>query len=215
MTTVTFGGKSYELDDNGFLDPSDQWDVGFAEGMAKDIGIRGDLTDDHWKMINYVRRKFLEDRTVPMQVFACMENNVRLHDLRALFPTGYHRGVCKIAGINYRFMYEHNYWLTYETAPPAKPRYQLDALGFLADFEEWDEDFAAMAMYELGSGQVLTDRHWQVIRYLRGYYAKNKNIPAVYETCQVNNLSLDALRELFPAGYRRMACLIAGLPFFV
>ncbi|GAG76667.1 unnamed protein product, partial [marine sediment metagenome] len=73
----------------------------------------------------------------------------RLHELRSLFPTGYHRGVCKIAGINYQFMYEHNYWLTYETAPPAKPRYKLDPLGFLENFEEWDEDFARLAIKEL------------------------------------------------------------------
>jgi tRNA 2-thiouridine synthesizing protein E len=59
-----------------------------------------------------------------------------------------------------------------------------------------------------------TGRHLQVVRYLRDYYTVNRMLPTVFETCSANDLSLDDLRDLFPSGYRRGACRIAGLPFF-
>ena len=211
MQSVAFGTRVYQLDDRGFLDPSDQWDSTFAESMAKNLGIREGLSEEHWKIINYVRGKFLQEETVPVLVTACADNNVRLHEFRALFPTGYHRGACKIAGVNYGFMYEHNYWLTYETAPPAEPRYELDPLGFLADSERWDEDFASMAAHK--SKTTLTDRHWQIIHYLRSFHLENTKIPGMLEMCQTNDLSMEEFWELFPDGYRRGACLFAGLPF--
>jgi len=139
---------------------------------------------------------------------------MRLSELRSLFPTGYHRGACKVSGINYKFMWETNYWLTYETAPPAKPRYKLDDLGYLEDFEDWDEDFVELAMSQREPPVAPTERHHQIVSYLRDYYAANRALPTVYETCSANDLSLDELRELFPAGYRRGACRVAGLPFY-
>jgi len=214
MNTVTFKGKMYTLDRHGFLDPPGQWDKGFAEAMAKSLGIRSGLTERHWKIIRYLRQKFVEENTVPVVVKACLDNEMSLAELRARFPTGYHRGACKIAGINYQFMYETNVWLTYETAPPAKPRYKLDRLGFLEDYRDWDDDFPEFIMNELNRVLSLTDRHWNVIRYLRSYFSEHENLPTVYETCTENNLSLEDLLDLFPDGYRRGACRFAGLPFF-
>jgi TusE/DsrC/DsvC family sulfur relay protein len=214
MSGVSFKGNTYQLDEYGFLNPPEQWDRDFAEGMAKMVGVTSGLTDRHWEFIKYLRHKFLDEKTVPVLVTACGDNNMRLSELRSLFPTGYHRGACKIAGINYQFMYETNYWLTYETAPPAKPRYRLDPLGFLEDFEQWDEDFVELALAQRQPPITPTERHLQVVRYLRDYYAVNRTIPTIFETCSANELTLDEVRELFPAGYRRGACRVAGLPFF-
>jgi tRNA 2-thiouridine synthesizing protein E len=213
MNTVSFGEKTYQLDDYGFLDPPDQWDKSFAVGMAKMLGIIGGLTDRHWEFIHYLRHQFLEEKTVPVLVMACAENKMHLSQLRSLFPTGYHRGACKIAGINYQFMYDTNYWLTYETAPPAKSRYDIDQLGFLKDPAQWDDDFVEYALSHQQPPAAATVLHRQVVQYLRDYYAVNRTIPTVYDTCSANTLSLDNLRDLFPAGYRRGACRAAGLPF--
>ena len=214
MSSVTIKGKTYTLDDFGFLEPPDQWEEDFAEGMAKLVGIPGGLTKRHWTVIYYLRHKFLEENTVPVLVTACADNKIRLSELRSLFPSGYHRGACKIAGINYQFMYETNYWLTYETAPPVKERFPLDSLGFLKDFDAWDDDFVESAMAQREPPQTPTARHMQVLRYLRDYFVINRTIPTVYETCTANDATLEELRDLFPAGYRRGACRVAGLPFF-
>jgi tRNA 2-thiouridine synthesizing protein E len=213
MDQVTFKGETYRLDAHGFLDPPDQWDENFAEGMAKVVGIRSGLSQRHWEFVKYLRHKFLEEKTVPVVVLACAENDMRLSELRSLFPTGYHRGACKISGINYRFMYDLNLWLTYETWAPLKPRYPLDSLGFLEDPESWDDDFVELMMSQLDPPNTPNDRHLQVLKYLRDYYTVNRIIPTVFEACSANDLSLEELRALFPAGYRRGACRMAGLPF--
>ncbi len=214
MGRVSFKGKTFALDEHGFLNPPEQWTEDFAEGMAKMVGITGGLTERHWQIIHYLRHKFLEEQTVPVVVLACSDNGMRLAELRSLFPAGYHRGACKVAGINYRFMYETNLWLTYETWAPLKPRFDLDDLGFLKDFDSWDEDFVETLMGQLDPPGTPTSRHLQVVHYLRDYFVVNRTIPAVFEACTANDLTLEELKQLFPAGYRRGACRMAGLPFY-
>jgi tRNA 2-thiouridine synthesizing protein E len=211
---VTFGDKTYTLDKYGFLDPPEQWDEAFAEGMARMEGIFNGLTSEHWSFIRYLRRKFLEERTVPVIVLACADNNIRLGKLKQLFPTGYHRGACRIAGINYEFMYNTNIWLTYENYEVLQSEHKLTEAGFLEDVDDWSERFAHLVAREWKLPQGLTDRHWNIIRYLRDYYRIHKTLPTVYEACQANNLSLEELHKMFPDGYRRGACRAAGLPFF-
>ena len=212
--TVSFEGRDYVLDRHGYLDPPDQWDEEFAEGMARQLGIHEGLSEAHWKFLRYLRDKFLLERTVPVVVIACSDTGLRLNELRALFPTGYHRGACKIAGINYAFMYNHNIWLTYESAHPVGEEHKVDELGFLKESTGWNERFAhwVAAVWELPDG--LTEKHWLIIRYLREYYHNNGTIPSVYEACRSNNIGLDEFGELFPEGYRRGVCRAAGLPFF-
>jgi tRNA 2-thiouridine synthesizing protein E len=207
-------GKIYTLDRHGFLDPPEQWDEEFANGMAERIGIQGGLTEEHWDFIHYLRRKFIDEKTVPVVVIACAENSMRLGKLRALFPAGYHRGACKIAGISYRFMYEHNIWLTYESYRLLKANYKMTPAGFLENFDQWDQQFVYHIISEWNLSGGLSERHWIVINYLRDYYRREKNIPTVYETCKALELTLTDLRKLFPEGYRRGACRVAGLPFF-
>ncbi len=211
--TVSFNRKEYKLDRHGFLDPPHQWDEDFAEGTAKMQGIHGGLTEDHWKFIRYLRKKFLAEETVPVVVLACADNQLRLSRLRALFPTGYHRGACRIAGINYAFMRDTNIWLTYESIPAVETEHKVDVLGFLQDFEKWNERFAHWVVRNWNLPEGLTERHWEIIRYLRDFYRNTKNVPSVYEACRSNNITLDELGELFPEGYRRGACRAAGLPF--
>jgi len=212
--TFTFNDKTYSLDKFGFLNPSDQWDENFAEGIAKELGIYDGLKEEHWKVINYLRSKFLDENTVPVVVIACVDNKLRLQELRQYFPTGYHRGACKIAGINFEFMMNTNHWLTYESPQLLSSRYKMTTTGFLEKFEDWDEDFAHYIVSEWKLPAGLTDRHRQLIKYLREYFTNNNNIPSIYEICDQNDLTLSELRKLFPEGYRRGACRVAGLPFY-
>ncbi|UCC79530.1 MAG: TusE/DsrC/DsvC family sulfur relay protein [Candidatus Zixiibacteriota bacterium] len=211
---VSFKGKKYKLDRHGFLDPPDQWDEDFAEGIAGKLGIHGGLTEDHWSFIRYLRNKFIKEKTVPVVVAACADNKLRLSRLRALFPTGYHRGACKIAGINFEFMRDVNIWLTFESIPPQETEHEVDELGFLKDFEKWNERFTHWVVRNWDLPDGVTEEHWKIIHYLRDFYRENMNIPTVYELCKSNDIGLGRLGELFPRGYRRGACRAAGLPFF-
>ena len=213
--TVTFGeGKVYSLDKFGFLDPPEQWDEGFAQGMARLQGIYDGLTEEHWDFIGYIRQQFTVKKQLPLMVEACAANNLRLSKFRSLFPTGYIRGVCRIAGINYKFMTDANIWHSYETVPHLKREFAVTPQGFLVDFKLWNERFAHIASSEWELPEGLTGVHWDIIHFLRNYYQITNNIPTVWEVCQAHDLDIDDLKALFPGGYRRGACLIAGLPFF-
>jgi len=212
---VTFGeGKTYTLDQYGFLDQPEHWDKEFANGMARLQGIYDGLTKEHWDFISYIREKFLTEKKLPLLVVACAENKLRLGKLKSLFPTGYFRGACRIAGLNYKFICEVNFWATCETAPRLMREFKVTPQGFLEDFNQWNERFANLASDEWKLPLGLTSKHWEVIRFLRNYYLAMNNIPTIYEVCHAHNLDLEDLQELFPEGYRRGACRIAGLPFF-
>jgi len=210
---IRINDREYTLDEHGFLYPPEQWDEAFAEGIAKRLGIYDGLTEEHWKFILYLRKKFLEEKMVPLVVYACADNKLRLTRLAFLFPTGYHRGACKIAGINYQFMFDCNPWITYESYLVLKSEYELTEAGYLESFDRWDERFAQIVAGECQIPDGLTEKHWQVVRYLREYFSITKNIPTVFEACKANGIEMGELRELFPGGYRRGACRIAGLPF--
>lgn len=206
--------KTYTLDQYGFLDPPEQWDEEFANGMARLQGIYDGLTKEHWDFISYIREKFLREKNLPLLVVACAENHLPLGKLKALFPTGYFRGACRIAGLNYKFISEVNFWATCETAPRLMSEFKVTPQGFLEDFNQWNERFAKLVSEEWKLPHGLTSKHWEVIRFLRNYYLAMNNIPSVYEVCQAHDFDLEDLKELFPEGYRRGACRIAGLPFF-
>ncbi|MCP4199796.1 MAG: TusE/DsrC/DsvC family sulfur relay protein [Proteobacteria bacterium] len=215
IQTVSFeDGRSYSLDQHGYLDPPEQWDENFAEEMAKKQGIFAGLTDEHWSFIRYLRKKFIEENTVPLILTACMDNNIRLSKLRSMFPSGYHRGACKLAGINYAFMSKVNIWITYENYTTLKTEFKLTETGYLEDFQKWGERFAMLVLHESDQPQQMTGQHRKIITFLRDYFAHAKGIPTVYETCKSNHITLKELMRLFPAGYRRGACRAAGLPFF-
>ena len=213
--TVTFGeGQTYILDKYGFLTQPELWDENFANGMARLQSIYAGLTEEHWNFINYIRQKFLQENDLPLLVKACADNNLRLSRLKLLFPTGYFRGACRIAGLSFKFMCDTNIWHSYETVSLLKHDYKISEQGFLENFDDWDEHFANLVCGESKAPDGLTSVHWEIISFLRNYYLAMNNIPSVYEVCQAHNIDLNDLKELFPDGYRRGACRIAGLPFF-
>jgi tRNA 2-thiouridine synthesizing protein E len=215
IKTVRFQGKDYQICGEGFLSNPKQWDEAFAEGMARTIGLRGGLSDEHWAVIRYIQKTFKRTGRCPSVYETCHVNNLFLSDLQRLFPTGYQRGPCRLAGITYRegFLQEKQKQRSAkrQTADLPTRVYRVDVYGFLVDHEEWDEEFAVAKAAELKIPGRLTDRHWDIIRFLRDSFTVNGTVPTVYETCQSNALDIAELERLFPDGYHRGAVKIAGL----
>ena len=89
---------------------------------------------------------------------------------------------------------------------------EVNEEGFMMDPEAWDEEIArALAKSEEGIDQ-LTDDHWAVIRYIRGYYLEKKLAPMVRKVCKNTGFPLRYIFELFPSGPAKGACKLAGLP---
>jgi len=89
--------------------------------------------------------------------------------------------------------------------------YRVNVQGFLIDPKEWDEDYATCKANELLVQGALTEKHWQIIKYLRSEFQNKGEIPTVYSTCAAVGIDIDELAQLFPSGYHRGAVKIAGL----
>ena len=95
---------------------------------------------------------------------------------------------------------------------------ELTASGFLADQADWSEKTAV----ELARTQdvELTERHWDVINYLRDeYFNNNENQPntrtivkAMKQVWKDDTVSANSLYKLFPKDPSKQAGLIAGIP---
>lgn len=100
MPTLEIGGQQYEVDEDGFLQELDKWDKDFAEAYAKLEGIDGGLTEDHWKVINYIRDYYQEYGLAPMVRKLCKETGFKLKEIYEYFPSGPAKGACKLAGLS-------------------------------------------------------------------------------------------------------------------
>jgi tRNA 2-thiouridine synthesizing protein E len=89
-----------ELDCEGFLADGNMWSQDVAEVLAQanEIG-EYKLTDDHWKVIYYVRDFYQEHGTGPAIVRVVKETGLSLKDLCKLFPCGLVKGAYKLAGL--------------------------------------------------------------------------------------------------------------------
>ncbi len=95
--------KTYNVDVRGFLTDPKDWDEYFAAFRAYDMKVPGGrLTDNHWRIIKYLRQRFEETGEVPKVYETCEANDIELDQLEQLFPDGYHRGLVKIAGLRVR-----------------------------------------------------------------------------------------------------------------
>lgn len=231
MDTVTFEGRSYRIDDQGFLLDSGDWDERFAEEAAPRAGITHGLTEEHWRVIRHIRAQFKETGECPLVFATCRELGLRLKELETLFPKGYLRGACRLAGITYRDRFVDYFGEpsrlgatkpgrvpvvvepsspTHSSVPTVGKVYRIDAMGFLVDPADWDPEYAAHRAREMNLPK-LSEQHWKILDYLRRSFKATGLVPTVIQCCRDNNLELEELEDLFPNGYHRCAVKLAGL----
>jgi tRNA 2-thiouridine synthesizing protein E len=211
MPDLQWAGTTYPLDTSGFLADPARWDSGFAEGMARRLGMGDGLTVLQWRAVLFVHKAFATRWEIPRLHETCHACRISLARLRALFPQGYQRGVCRLAGVPYEAIANSHFALTYETRPTRAEGPPTTASGFLVDPRSWSHDFAREAARQ-GGTDALTDAHWQVVEYLRTTYDATGQLPCVIRPCRSARLGLDAWEALFPDGLRRGAARVAGLP---
>ncbi len=98
MADFTVGELTLEIDEDGFIQDPDVWDEGVAKSLAVTEGV-GDMTDEHWKVVNYLREYYLEYGVAPMIRRLCKSTGFKLGYIYELFPSGPAKGACKVAGL--------------------------------------------------------------------------------------------------------------------
>jgi tRNA 2-thiouridine synthesizing protein E len=87
----------------------------------------------------------------------------------------------------------------------------VDAEGFFTDPNAWDEPMAEELARDEGI-EPLTDRHWQVIRFMRSEYFAKGTGPTVRALGKSSGVPVKELYQLFPKGPAKTAAKIAGIP---
>ena len=87
-----------DVDEEGFITKSDVWTKEIAQILAESQLPEG-LSDDHWRVVNYLRQYYLEFKSVPPVRKLARDTGISLRELKVLFPDGLTKGACRIAGV--------------------------------------------------------------------------------------------------------------------
>ena len=98
MAMIEIGGRTFDVDGDGYLSDPGVWDKETAILMARYDGIE-EMNDKHWAVVNFIRNNFEEKGMAPMVRTICQETGIRLREIYNLFPLGPARGACRIAGL--------------------------------------------------------------------------------------------------------------------
>lgn len=97
-------GSVIALDDEGYLVNPDEWDEHIAQQLAWNEHL--ELTEEHWKVFGFMRDSYNEHQIIPDARFTIKFIAEELgygrkaqNYLFKLFPYGYVKQACKIAGM--------------------------------------------------------------------------------------------------------------------
>ena len=94
------------------------------------------------------------------------------------------------------------------------PSPNVDAEGYLVEPQDWNEELAKE--FARQENIQLTEDHWDVIRFMRASYEEHQIAPDArhvikHLAARLGDASRNKLFELFPYGYVKQACKIAGM----
>jgi tRNA 2-thiouridine synthesizing protein E len=98
MPTFTHGELSLQVDEDGFMQEPEAWNKDVAAALATTEGVDA-LSEDHWKVVEYLRNYYTQFGVAPMIRKLCKETGYDLKRIYALFPSGPAKGACKVAGL--------------------------------------------------------------------------------------------------------------------
>ncbi len=88
---------------------------------------------------------------------------------------------------------------------------EVDDEGFLADPAQWTREMGEEIARENGIPE-LTDRHWQVIDFMRDRYLTDGTAPSIRALGKASGVPVKELYQLFPKGPAKLAAKVAGIP---
>jgi TusE/DsrC/DsvC family sulfur relay protein len=88
---------------------------------------------------------------------------------------------------------------------------EVDPEGFLENPKQWSERIAEEIAHTNGI-DTLTDRHWQVVRFMRTSYLENGSAPSIRSLGKLSGVPIKELYQLFPKGPAKLAAKIGGIP---
>jgi len=104
MAAIEASGKSYEVDEEGYLVNLAEWNEDVGKVLAE--GEKIDMTPSHWEVVNFLREYYNEFQIAPAVRVLTKAIGKKLGPekgnsqyLYELFPYGPAKQACKIAGL--------------------------------------------------------------------------------------------------------------------
>lgn len=85
---------------------------------------------------------------------------------------------------------------------------EVDKEGYLMNLSDWNEDIAKEMAQE--EGIVLTDKHWEVLKYLQEQYKKEVAL-SIRRIGKSGVVDIKQFYALFPKGPLKISSKIAGI----
>ncbi len=98
MPKLVWQDIDIEVDEDGFIAEPSLWNERIALALASTEGIEV-LTENHWKVINYLRNYYAKFGVAPMVRKLCKDTGFSLKEIYDMFPSGPAKGACKVAGL--------------------------------------------------------------------------------------------------------------------
>lgn len=98
MTEKQAARPEPDLGPSGFLKTMADWDRAEAQRLAIEHDI-GELTDDHWKVIEYVQTYYRSYGSGPPVVKVHQETGLSSAEICDLFPCGMVKGAYRLSGL--------------------------------------------------------------------------------------------------------------------
>lgn len=92
------GDNIIGFDPDGFMTDPGLWNDEVAIAIAGEEGIE-EMTEDHWKVVNFIRDYWKENDLAPAVRLICSEVGVGVRQVYKLFTSGPARGACRVAGL--------------------------------------------------------------------------------------------------------------------
>ena len=86
----------------------------------------------------------------------------------------------------------------------------IDAEGFMTEFDQWTEDIGVFLAGQIGV--ELTEKHWEVIRFVRDDYKAQGETPTLRRVSTVGGVPTKELFQLFPKKPAKKMSYVAGVP---
>lgn len=97
MPTTTIAGHPVEVNDEGFLNNPDDWDEQLGAEFARLIGV--DLTDEHWKLVKFLREDYRAQGETPTLRRVSTQTGVPVKQLFTMFPGKPAKKMSYVAGV--------------------------------------------------------------------------------------------------------------------
>ncbi|MCD6396493.1 MAG: TusE/DsrC/DsvC family sulfur relay protein [Spirochaetaceae bacterium] len=98
MGEKEIAGKTVQVNEEGYMTNPDEWNREIAAAIAVEEEI-GELSDGHWKVIDYLQKEFKENGALPSLRRVTKSGGISTKELYALFPGGPLKKSSKIAGL--------------------------------------------------------------------------------------------------------------------